>query len=347
MMTSDILFDTVPDANNNFLGKITLNRPQALNALNGDMFFHLEEKLKAWAKDDLIKAVLIRSNCEKAFSAGGDLRAIYDNRDQPASVISAYFCAEYDINRIIFHFPKPYIALTQGITMGGGVGISLHGSHCIAAPNLRWAMPETMIGFFPDVGTAYYLSRIPDFYGVYLALTGHIITAAEACQLQLMKYVIQKDKFDALEKTLIDTCFYSHDATTVSAILASFSECVKTKSLPNAEEIKNCFCFETVEKIIDALKKLDTQWSNETVQQLEKASQTSLKVTLKHLQQSKNQTFDEIIAVDFCIARGMLAHDDFFEGIRAAIIDKDKTPRWKPAALIAVAEKDTHSYFSV
>ncbi|MCX7122057.1 MAG: enoyl-CoA hydratase/isomerase family protein [Gammaproteobacteria bacterium] len=345
-MTQAILFETIPDANNNRLGKITLNRPQALNALNGDMFLHLEEQLKAWAKDDSIKAVLIRSNCEKAFSAGGDLRAIYDARAQPASVISAYFCAEYDINRIIFHYPKPYIALTQGITMGGGVGISLHGSHCVAAPNLRWAMPETMIGFFPDVGTSYYLSRLPDFYGIYLALTGHVITAAEAFQIQLTHHVIPTEKFDAVEKKLIESCFHSYDAKTVTDILAEFSDMIGNTALPNAEEIKICFCYETIEEIMGALKKQDSPWSHATLAKLQKASPTSLKVTLKHLWQSRNQSFDETISVDFCIARTMLSHHDFFEGIRATIIDKDKTPHWEPALFSDVHEVDIQPYFS-
>lgn len=161
-----------------------------------------------------------------------------------------------------------------------------------------------------------------------------------------MKHVIQKDKFDAVEKTLIETCFYPHDAETVTSILASFSDMTENKPLANAQEIKNCFCYDTLEEIVEALKKYNTPWSIETVAQLQKASPTSLKVTLKHLQQSKNQTFDEIIAVDFCIARAILAQHDFFEGIRATIIDKDKNPHWKPAGILDVREEDTHPYFS-
>src|SRR3990167_8756250 len=171
-MTPDIIFEL-----NNNLAKITLNRPKALNALSHPMFEQLHEHLTKWQQDNSIKAVLVRSNCEKAFCAGGDIRGIYENKHLTADEISQYFRLEYSVNQLIAHFTKPYIALTHGITMGGGIGISLHGSHCVSADNLRWAMPETMIGFFPDVGATYYLSRLPHNVGTYLALTGNGIDA--------------------------------------------------------------------------------------------------------------------------------------------------------------------------
>src|SRR3989338_351799 len=175
MPDNDVLFETLTDKKGGCLGKIILNRPRALNALSGDMFAELEQRLTAWHTDSSVKAVLIRSHCDKAFCAGGDIRAIYEAKAEPTEIVAQYFRHEYHINRLVHHFKKPYIALTNGVTMGGGVGLSLHGSHCVASPDLRWAMPETSIGFFPDVGSTYYLSRLKNYTGFYLALTGNII----------------------------------------------------------------------------------------------------------------------------------------------------------------------------
>ncbi len=339
-MTNDILFET-----NNHLGKIILNRPKALNALNDAMFLQLSEQLQRWEKEESIKAVLVRSNCEKAFCAGGDIRAIYENKHESVDTISHYFQLEYEINRLIFHFHKPYIALLHGITMGGGVGISIHGSHCVAAENLRWAMPETMIGFFPDVGATYYLSRLADFIGVYLALTGNTIDVNNALSLQLIKKIVPYHHFDALEKKLTETDFTANDSDIVTKIIGSFSDGRETENSLPIEKIAACFCFSSVEEIIEALINDASDWSKEILVQLSSRSPTSLKVTLHQLQLAKNKSLDEVIAMDLHIARTMLANHDFFEGVRAAIIDKDKNPQWKPAQLFEVTDDHVNDYF--
>ncbi|OGT27093.1 MAG: hypothetical protein A3I77_02605 [Gammaproteobacteria bacterium RIFCSPLOWO2_02_FULL_42_14] len=343
-MSDDILFHTETDCDQQKLGKITLNRASALNALNGDMFHALEAQLLAWQTDSAIKAVLIRSNSDKAFCAGGDIRAIYDNRSTAFKQCQYYFRLEYNINRLISHFQKPFIALTHGITMGGGVGISLHGSHCVAAPDLRWAMPETGIGFFPDVGVSFHFSRLPNHLGAYLALTGSIISAEDAYYLHFSPFIVTKEKFDALERKLIDTPL--HDRESVTKIIAEFSEKMIVNKLKlQREEIARCFCFDTVEKIFAALKKENTSFAEETVLQLQKRSPTSLKVTLKQLQLAKNKTLDEVIEMDYRIACHMLTQHDFMEGIRAAIIDKDKNPRWNPRNVDAVSSAEIETYF--
>lgn len=339
-MSSDVLFDV-----QNNLGIITLNRPQALNALSDEMFLQIRNHLKAWEHDASIKAVLVKSNVEKAFCAGGDIRAIYESRNEPADIVSQYFRLEYEINHSIFHFPKPYIALLHGITMGGGVGLSIHGSHCISSENLKWAMPETLIGFFPDVGATYYLSRLPDFIGVYLALTGNSIDAQTALALKLVKKIVPYEKFSALEQQLIQTHFMSEDSGVVSKIINTFCSSICEKINLPVEKIAANFCFHSVEEIVEALNKNNDDWSRETLSQLQKRSPTSLKVAFHQLHLAKTKSLDEVIQMDIHIARTMLDHHDFFEGIRAAIIDKDKNPRWQPAELLAVSDFDVNKYF--
>lgn len=340
-MTPNIIFEV-----NNNLAKITLNRPKALNALSKDMFIQLQAQLLEWENNAAIKAVIIRSNCEKAFCAGGDIRAIYENRQLSADVLSEYFRLEYGVNRLIAHFSKPFIALTHGITMGGGVGISLHGSHCVAAENLRWAMPETLIGFFPDVAATYYLGRLPNYIGAYLSLTGNIIDARTALKLQLIKFAVAFKDFDALEKKLTETPFDASDFEAVTKMIHLFSlrEEKINNTLPE-NEIAACFCFSTVEEILQALNNVNNDWSQETVKQLLHRSPTSLKVTLQQLRVAKNKSIDEVSAMDFLIAYKMLERHDFYEGIRAAIIDKDKNPHWKPKKLSEVSNDAVNQYF--
>lgn len=320
---NDILFQELSAANNTKLGKIILNRPKALNALTHDMFMQLRNQLELWERDDSIKAVLIRSSSEKAFCAGGDIRAIYENKQLGADELAKYFQLEYDTNRYIHHYPKPYIAMVHGITMGGGVGISLNGRYTIAADNLRWAMPETLIGFFPDVGASYYLSRLQSV-GNYLALTGNSINAADALNLNLVKHVVAFDQFDAIEKELTES--------SVETVLNSLVDLTVSSSL-NLSEINQHFCFSEIEAIMASLQKSNSAWAHDTLQLLLERSPTSLKVTLEQLSRAKNKSFDEVIEMDLKIAHHMLKNTDFYEGIRAAVIDKDKSPKWNPATV--------------
>jgi len=343
---SDILFET-----KNHLAKITLNRPQALNALNGDMFTALRERLIKWQSDDTINAIVIRSNCEKAFCAGGDIRAIYQNKNESIDVPTAYFQLEYDVNKIISHYKKPIIALTHGITMGGGVGISIHASHCVAAENLRWAMPETIIGFFPDIGATYYLSRLPDFVGTYLALTGQTIDAQTALELHLIKAIIPQKNFDDLENKIAECAHIDFDRVTKIINMVSLEQ-MEARAPASAKmkmnmnmKTKHTFCFPTPEEIINALKADNSDWATDTLQQLSHRSPTSLKVTLEQLKRAKNKTVDEVLAMDLHIAHVMLQGHDFFEGIRAAVIDKDKNPKWRPDSIATVTEQDVRKYF--
>ena len=335
IIMNDILFQELPAAHNTKLGKIILNRPKALNALTHDMFMQLREQLELWERDPAIKAVIIRSNSEKAFCAGGDIRAIYENKHLGADELVRYFDLEYDTNRYIHHYPKPYIAMVHGITMGGGVGISLNGRYTIAADNLRWAMPETLIGFFPDVGASYYLSRLQSI-GNYLALTGNSINASDALNLNLVKRVVAFDQFDVIEKKLTED--------NVEAVLNELVNVSVTPSL-NIADINQHFGFSTAEEICASLEKSNTDWASSTLQLLLQRSPTSLKVTLAQFHRAKNKSFNEVIDIDLKIAHHMLKNPDFYEGIRAAVIDKDKNPHWSPAILSQVQDEEVNAYF--
>jgi enoyl-CoA hydratase/carnithine racemase len=299
------------------------------------MFVLLREQLELWERDPAIKAVIIRSNCEKAFCAGGDIRAIYENKALGADELIKYFQLEYDTNRYIHHYPKPYIAMVHGITMGGGVGVSLNGKYTLTADHLRWAMPETLIGFFPDIGASYYLSRL-DSIGNYLALTGSSINAADALNLNLVKRIILFDQFDAIEKNFLEN--------DVESVLNTLVDVDVSISL-NRIDIHQHFCFPTMEEIFISLEKSNNDWARDTLQLLSQRSPISLKVTLEQLHRAKNKSFDEVIEMDLKIAHQMLKHPDFYEGIRAAVIDKDKNPHWSPAALSQIRNGDVNAYF--
>src|SRR3990167_9862712 len=340
-MTHDILFQTITDHHNNKLGKITLNRPQALNAMSWEMFGELQKYLTLWEKDFAVKAVLITSSSPKAFCAGGDIRAVYENRALPLEEQARYFQREYAINRQLFHYTKPYIAFMNGITMGGGVGISLNGKYRIAGTDLRFAMPETGIGFFPDVGATYHLSRLPNHIGTYLALTGSSIDAGQAKSLKLVDYIVQNDQFDELEQVIVDTL---HDKNALHTALQSFHVNATGEDLP-IEKINRCFSKKHAEEIVQALKEEGSAWASETLKKISRVSPLSVKIALAQIRYAKLLSFDAVIAMDLHICKRMLEQSDFIEGIRALIIDKDKNPTWQPDTLAAVSSTQVLSYF--
>ena len=342
-MTSDILFEEVIDREGYKLGKIILNRPKALNAISHDMFLALKDKLCAWEKDEAVKAVLIKSSSEKAFSAGGDIRAAYQNKERPVKDAIIYFELEYSINALIYHFSKPYISLLNGITMGGGVGISIHGSHSIGTENLTFAMPETLIGLFPDVGASFYLSQMPA--GYYLGLTGQSIGIDDAVRLGLVGHYVKSEQLDALEAALSETPFASTNNKAVLDIIKQFQSPPGFGELDDhLEEISHCFQYQTIDQIISSLAS-GSDWAKGVLKSLLKRSPTSVKVTLVQFNRAKNMDFDQVIEQDLVMMHHFLQGHDFFEGVRAAVIDKDKNPEWQPSRLEDVSDEVTAGYF--
>jgi enoyl-CoA hydratase len=338
---NDILFTELGS-----LGAVTLNRPQALNALSHAMAVALDEKLKEWETDDAVKAVLIYADNGKAFCAGGDIRSIYDARLDPELKIKQFFWDEYRLNRRIQQYKKPYIALLDGITMGGGVGISIHGSHRVVTENFSFAMPETGIGFYPDVGGSYLLSRCPGQTGIYLGLTGARIKTADALYLRLADHFVLSERKAELIDALASAQLGSDAHTGFMNIVKNYSTAPELAPLASHRElIDKCFAFNTVEEIIEALQANNNEWCLSTAKTLSSKCPTSLKVTLQQLRNAQNMDFDQCMQMEYRMTMRFLQEQDFYEGIRAVIIDKDQKPNWQPAELKNITPNDVAKYF--
>lgn len=338
---SDILFEEIPGKNGH-LGLITLNRPLALNALNHVMFVELDKHLKVWESNSAIKAVVIRAVEGRAFCAGGDIRYAYEHRTDPT--LPHFFRDEYRLNLRIHHYPKPYIALLDGITMGGGAGISMHGSHRIGTERLVFAMPETGIGFYPDVGATYVLARLPYKMGFYLGLTGVKISYSDCLTLGIVQEIVDSHSLNAIIAALADNELSDEDA--VTKILSMFAiRTPESELLQHKNEIDTCFSQKTIEEIILALDNQSSEWCQQTANIIKSKSPTSLKVTLHALQKALHLNFDEAMKMEYGLTTHFLQSNDFFEGVRAVVIDKDQKPKWQPASLKEVTDQEIKKYF--
>jgi len=343
---NEVLF-TEATGNGGNLGLITLNRPAVLNSLNHAMIHAMHAQLKLWAANDNIKAVVIRAAEGRAFCAGGDLRLTYDRIKSRDPIMTDFFRDEYQLNRAIFHFPKPYIALLDGITMGGGVGISIHGSHRVATDRLMFAMPETGIGFFPDVGGTYFLPRLPGSLGTYLGLTGARLASDDCVALGLAQVKVAQDSLPAIIDALAQTEFMQDQRQSVTEIIARFQVTSSPSLLMSAKNVIDmCFSNNTVEEILAAIEQCDEAVCKDAAAMLAKKSPTSLKVTLHALQHGKQMDFDACMRQEFRLVTHFLQEHDFAEGIRAVIIDKDQKPHWQPATIPEVKQNEVAKYFA-
>lgn len=329
------------------VGIVTLNRPQALNALTHDMVIELHEQLDEWEKEKDVLAVLIQGAGEKAFCAGGDIRKIYDAKNDRNLEIMDFFWDEYRLNHRIFHYPKPYIALLDGVTMGGGVGVSIHGKYRVATERFMFAMPETGIGFFPDIGGSYFLSRCPGQTGIYLGLTGDRIKTADADYLGLINYYVNTEKLPEMVDVLVSTNLESPADKNIESIFTNLSGHPGNSVLADyRNDIDYCFQQETIEEIIAALQTRKNEWCDNVVATLRKKSPTSLKVTLQQLRNGKSLTLDECLKMEYRMVLRFLQGHDFYEGVRAVIVDKDQNPKWQPSELSEVTQEMVEAYFA-
>lgn len=346
-----IMFEEILGAGGS-LGLITLNRPAALNALTMDMCIAIDAKLAEWEKMGHIKAVVMRGEGEKAFCAGGDIRFVYDQGKSGIKKSRKFFWHEYRMNRRIYHFPKPYIALMHGITMGGGVGISVHATHRVGAENLLFAMPETGIGFFPDVGGSYFLPRCTGKTGIYMALTGAKLHIGDALYAGVVDHLVPKCDFEPLITALVDAKLHGNVNMQVSDIINSFSmdvdgmDIYKAHLVEQRAEINQCFSGSSVEEIMDSLVHSKSDWCQVVIAKMLEKSPTSLKVTLKQLLLGSQMDFDDCMKMEYRVAQRFLSHSDFYEGIRSAIIDKDHTPVWRPDTLEALNTSIIDGFFA-
>ena len=344
MDQNEILF-TTQACKHGQLGLITLNRPSVLNALNHAMFLALDEQLATWEANPEIQAVIIQAVPGRAFSAGGDIRSAYERAQKNDPHLTDFFKDEYRLDKRVFHFSKPYIALLNGITMGGGAGISINGAHRVVTQQFSFAMPETGIGFFPDVGASYFLSRLPGSFGLYLALTGARITAADCLALGLVDYFVDANSFPEI---LAQLCEIDLQQDAASSVKKCLQQCVitneKSELMEHVAEINLCFAKPSVEEIMQALSQYPNPWCTQVLQVLNTKSPTSLKVTFQQIRLGATLDFDACIDMEFKMTCQFMQAHDFFEGVRAAIIDKDQTPQWQPAHLADVTTEALQKY---
>ncbi len=328
------------------LGLITLNRIKAMNALSLDMIRAMHEQLKLWEQDDSIAAVMIQSASDRAFCAGGDVRWLYERglAKDPAQL--CFFDEEYALNLYIGNYPKPYIALMDGITMGGGVGVSLHGSHSVASENFHFAMPETGIGFFPDIGASHLLSRCPGALGMYLGLSGRRLNAEAALSAGLIKYQIQSDLIPEIIRELSTIQYEHHAAQQISDCLQSFCKGNgKGQDIEYLELINRCFSKPDLRSIFSALENENTPFADQLLSDLHQKAPLSLAVTFEQIHKAQGLSLAECLNMDSILVRHFMAEHDFYEGVRALLVDKDRHPQWKPACFEDIFERDIEQYF--
>ena len=326
------------------LGLITLDRPQALNALTLDMVRAMCEALERWRDDAAIGCVVIRAAGGRAFCAGGDIQTIYRQKQEGRPEESLVFWAEeYDLNRVIKRYPKPYIALIDGIVMGGGVGVSIHGSHRVAGERFQFAMPEVGIGFFPDVGATYVLPRLPWRCGYWLALTGARIGRGSAAALGLATHSVAAARFEAVIEAL---------AAGEAPHLILAREAVPAGDAPELVEaglVARSFGAESIEEILAALDQAaasGSAFAADAAAAMRAKSPTSLKLTLAALHKARQLEFEDVMRLEYRISSRIIAAHDLYEGIRAQVIDKDRDPHWLPPDLAGVSEEAILPYFA-
>jgi enoyl-CoA hydratase len=335
------------------LGLVTLERTKALNALDLGMIRAIRPQLDTWASDPAVKAVVIRGAGGKAFCAGGDVRAVALSMGKPLPegeepLSRAYFREEYALNHCIHHYEKPFIALVDGISMGGGLGLSIHGSHRVVTERLVFSMPETAIGLFPDVGGGWFLPRFPGEVGTYLALTGARGTAADAMWVGYGTQHVEHTKLDALLEALVKADWSAEAPREVATrVLSSFATDAGPAPLRGLQEaIDRCFQADRVESILEALAAEGTEWAETTRATLARMSPTSLKVTLRQLRRCRALPYTEVAALEYRLSQHVTALPDFREGIRAVLVDKDQRPRWDPATLAEVRDEAVEACFA-
>lgn len=329
------------------IGLITLNRPQALNALNLGMIRLMDKKLVEWAGDDAVKAVVIRGAGDRAFCSGGDVKAVaiearaMNEGKGDGRLCRDFFREEYTLNNRIYTYPKPYIALIDGIVMGGGKGLSAHGSHRIVSEKVMFAMPETNIGFFPDVGGSYFLPRCPGQTGVYLALTSKRIGAADTIYIGFATHHVPSARMQELLDSLCAT------GADIDAVLKNFSTEAPGLSEVEAsrEKIDACFGHDRIEDIIAALEKDGSPFAQETLTAMRGMSPTSLKIALRQIRLGAKLDFQAAMTMEYRLSQNCMQGHDFYEGIRAALIDKDRKPLWNPARAEDVSDKAVEDHF--
>ncbi len=332
----EILFDRRGHA-----GVVTLNRPKALNAVTHNMILRMDEKMRQWEADDAVKAVIVKGE-GRAFCAGGDIMDVY-RAGREGRKLTQFFADEYRLNAYLARYAKPVVALIDGIVMGGGVGLSFHGSHRVLGEKALFAMPEVGIGFFPDVGGGYLLSRVKGGYGIYLGLTGARIGPGDTLRAGLATHAVRSDELAKVEEGVIET----GDPDAVLAPLA-------IQPPPGLDEataalIGHHFTRGSLNDLIESLRQsreAGDEFAAKTLGVIETRSPTSVSVAFRQVTYAEMFDMDEAMKMEFRILNRMLEGHDFYEGIRAVLVDKGDTPKWSPATLAEIDEARIDTYFA-
>ncbi|CAL5381049.1 unnamed protein product [Camellia sinensis] len=333
--------------------KVLLNRPKQLNALSFQMVSRLLELFLASEEDCNVKLIILKGK-GRAFSAGGDVAAVVRDIKGNWKLGAKFFQKEFILNYVMATYSKPQVSILNGIVMGGGAGASIHGRFRVATENSVFAMPETALGLFPDVGASYFLSRLPGFFGEYVGLTGSRLDGAEMLACGLATHFVSSVRLSLLEEALCKV--NSSDPDIISATIHEFSQqpSLKEKSSYNRLDIINkCFSRRTVEEIIFALEReavnSTDNWISSTIKSLKTASPTSLKISLRSIREGRVQGVGQCLVREYRIVCNVMdgqVSKDFFEGCRAILLDKDKNPKWEPSKLELVSDEMVDRYFS-
>ncbi|MDQ6752664.1 MAG: enoyl-CoA hydratase/isomerase family protein [Actinomycetota bacterium] len=321
------------------LGVITLNRPRAVNALTQGMAAAMLGQLQDWAQDDGVAAVLVRGSGERGLCAGGDIVAIYRDMLAAGERTAGFWRVEYRLNSLISRYPKPYLAFMDGLVLGGGVGISAHGSVRIVTERTKTGMPETGIGFVPDVGGTLLLSAAPGESGTHAALTACHLTGSDAIFLGLADHYVPSGGLAGLAVAL--------ETEPVADAVARFAKEPPASELQAQRGwIDDCYAGEDAEEIVGRLRAEGGAGSAAAAEAIEAKSPTAVKVTLASLRRAPGKTLDAVLAEEYRVGLRFLAGPDFREGIRAQVMDKDRTPHWRPPTLAQVSADDVEAYFA-
>ncbi|WP_123023136.1 enoyl-CoA hydratase/isomerase family protein [Mycolicibacterium stellerae] len=321
-------------------GLIRLNRPKAINSLTHPMVSAISQALTEWRDDDAVTAVVLSGEGERGLCAGGDIVEVYNSARGDHGVASSFWHDEYLMNAQIARYPKPYVSLMDGIVMGGGVGVSAHGSVRVVTDTTKMAMPEVGIGFIPDVGGTYILSRAPGLLGLHAALTGAPFAAGDAIAMGFADHYVPHDELGKFSDAIV--------ADGIDAALASYAtESPTSELLAQRQWIDECYAGETVADIVAALRGHDAGPADDAANLIMTRSPISLSVALEAVRRAgKLDTLEDVLRQEYRTTCQSLSSHDLVEGIRAQVIDKDRNPKWSPPSLAAVTRADIDAYFA-
>lgn len=325
-------------------GCVMLDRPKALNALTYEMFDALEAHYLEWSDDPHIYGIIMESTNSRAFSAGGDIRALYDWRKEgEIDKILGLYGSEYQHNYTLDRFTKPHIPLVNGIVMGGGVGVCLYGTHFVAGEGLRFAMPEVGIGFFPDIGATYFLPRLSGETGLYMALTGRSVDRADAFYLGIATHCVDAEHFPAVREAMTE-------GEPIDDVLAALHRDPGPSAIEALQPvISRLFAVASVEAVLEGLDAETgefAEWAGDVAAEIRSKSPTSLKVAFRQMREGVTMSLNQALKLEYRLAHRFINGEELYEGVRAALVDKDQSPKWSPAELEAVTPQMIDAYFA-